>query len=374
MPVDSPRFNLEPRMVARYLTNQGWSVSKTKSNLQRIFFPEATDSLPVEIFLDYDKSSFSRGIDLAITTISEFYEKPAIDIVAEIRALAYDVISSRIPDEYVRNETIQLKIASEYIDKMRSLLAISASTELIGARFFKRTLKEASDYSETCRFGHTFRGSFGFQIESPLGLNNSPDLFDDTAERPFGRTVIERMARGMLALEKAALADDPGIIINENNDLSANMCDALVSLIEDVGVAKIDMTVRFSPEWRTEFVSRMAEVSLKEKHIDILRTASKALRVDDPPRAANIVGRVKRLESEGNPADLLQEGAKREIEVSWVNEEDVLIHVKLTLSPEAYLDAVDAHKEGQPVMAEGTLVKTGRTWRLDELKQFRVLK
>lgn len=373
MPTDSPRFNLEPRMIERYLTTQGWSVSTTKSNLRRIYFPDSADSLPVEIFLNYDRSSFSRDVELAVTTISEFYEKRATDVVAEIRALAYDIISSRIPDEYVRNETIQLKIASEYIDKMRSLLAVSATTELVGERSFKRTLKEASDYSETCRFGHTFRGSFGFQIESPLGLNNAPDLFDDTAERPFGRTVIERMVRGMLALKKATLADDPGIIIHENSDLSANMCDALVALIEDVGVAKIDMTVRFSPEWKTVFSSRMAEVSLEERHVDILKTASKALRVDDPPRPASIVGRVKRLESEGNPADLLQEGVKREIEVSWVNEEDLLIHVKLTLSPESYLEAVDAHKEGKPVMAEGTLVKSGRTWRLDELKQFRVL-
>ncbi|RFB90330.1 hypothetical protein B5K11_19955 [Rhizobium leguminosarum bv. trifolii] len=370
---DVSQFDLEPRLVARYLTNQGWKLDQLRSNLRRIWLPEEGASSPLEIFLNFDSKNQQRDLAFALTTISQFYEKSTEALATEIRALAYDVITSRIPDEYVRNDSIELRIASEYIDRMKTLLASSATTELNGERFYKRIRKEAIDYSERCRFGHTFRGSFGFSIESPVGLNDSPPLIGGTEDIPFERRVVERISRGFSSLSRASDEANPAVIVNEENGFSSNMCEAVIDIIEDIGVSRIEMEIAFSPEWRSYEPRQGNRFSIQYQHLDILKDAAKAMRVDEPPKTAQVVGRIKRLETDGNPADLLEDKSRREIEVSWVNEDNQLVHVKIGLSPENYLDAVEAHKNGHAVMAAGMLSKSGRHWRLDPVHSFRVV-
>lgn len=369
---DVSHFGLEPRLVARYLTNQGWKLDHLRSNLRRVWLPEDDNAAPLEIFLNFDAKHKQRDLGFALTTISQFYEKSIEALATEIRALAYDVITSKIPDEYVRNDSIELRIASEYIDRMKTLLASSATTELSGERHYKRMRKEAIEYSERCRFGHTFRGSFGFSIESPVGLNDSPTLIVVDDAIPFERKVVERISRGFASLSRASDEANAAIIVNEENGFSSNMCEAVIDIIEDIGISRIEMEIAFSPEWTSPEPRQGNRFSIQYQHLDILKDAAKAMRVNDPPKTAQVIGRIKRLETEGNPADLLED-KRREIEVSWVNEENQLVHVKIGLSPENYLQAVEAHKNGHAVMAAGMLSKSGRNWRLDPVESFRVV-
>ncbi|UXS26951.1 hypothetical protein [Agrobacterium tumefaciens] len=370
---DASHLDLEPRLISRYLTSQGWKLDHLRGALRRIWLPEDGSSNPLEVFLNFDSTGRQRDVIFALTTISQFYEKNMETLINEIRALAYDVITSRIPDEYVRNDSIELRIASEYIHRMKALLASSATTELNGERFYKRMRKEAVEYSERCRFGHTFRGSFGFSIESPVGLNDSPTLDGVEENIPFERRVVERLFRGFKSLSRASHEANPSIIVEEKDGFSSNMCDAIVDIIEDIGISKIDMEIAFSPEWRSPEPRHNSKFSIQYQHLDILKDAAKAMRTEDAPRLAQVVGRIKRLETEGNPADLLEDKSRREIEVSWVNEDNQLVHVKMGLSPESYLQAVEAHKNGHAVIASGMLSRSGRFWRLDPLLSFGVV-
>ncbi|MGF6174244.1 hypothetical protein [Ensifer sp. 4252] len=370
---DASQFGLDPRLVARYLTSNGWQLDQLRSNLRRIWLPEEGAANPIEIFLSFDTKSQDRDLAFALTTISQYYERSVETLASEIRALSCDIISSKIPDEYVRNDSIELRIASEYLDRMRVFLAASATTELNGERFYKRLRKEAVEYSERCRFGHTFRGSFGFHIESPVGLNDAPSFEGIDEEVPFGRLVVERISRGLSSLSQAALQGNPNLIVAEGQGLSANMCEAIISIIEDIGVSRIDMQISFSPEWRPRVSPLPTKFSMHFQQLDILKDAAKALRVDDPPRHAQVFGRIKRLETEGNPADLIEDKSRREIEVSWVNEENQLVQVRVALSPEAYLDALEAHKNGHAVLATGIVSKVGRNWRLDPIETFKIV-
>lgn len=370
---DVSQFALEPRLVARYLTNQGWKLEHLRSNLRRLWLPEEGVGTPLEIFLNFDSKSGQRDLAFALTTISQYYEKSTEALAREIRALAYDIITSKIPDDYVRNDSIELRIASEYIERMKAFLAASATTELNGERFYRRARKEALDYSERCRFGHTFRGSFGFHIESPVGLNDAPTFNDVDEEIPFERRVVERISRGLSALSQASVQGDPNVIIADEQGFSSNMCEAIIDIIEDIGISKIDVEITFSPEWRPRITHLANKFSIQFQHLDILKDAAKALRVDDLPRPAQVFGRIKRLETEGNPADLIEDKSHREIEVSWVNEDNQLIHVKIALPPKEYLAAVEAHKNGHAVSSTGLLSKVGRNWRLDPVETFKVV-
>lgn len=365
-------YALNSRLIARYLLFKGWQEETLRSGVSRFTAPDSTDGSEIEIFLGKGKSA-DRDLGFALSTISDYYAIDVASAAGEIRALAYDVISSRIPSEYIRDDTIELRIASEYLEKMKSLLAVAASTELSEGQPFQRLRKEGASFADKCRFGHTFRGSFGLVIESPVGLNDNPALLETLEKVPFARRVIKRIDRGFRSLVSAVLVEDSREIVREANGFSSNMCDAVVELMEGIEVSRFDMSIKYSPEWETKSSIQRAEFHLEHGQISYLKEAAKLLRVDDEPKEAKIVGKVRRLETEGNPADLFDVDANREIEVSHVSDDERIIHVKARLTPADYLQALDAHREGKYVSLVGTLSKTGRVWRLDPIAQFAVL-
>ncbi|WP_421406892.1 hypothetical protein [Agrobacterium tumefaciens] len=368
---NAPGTDIEPRMVLRYLQNHGWIIDAPRNNIRRAWLPEDDEGDQVEIFLSNSEKRH-RDVHFAINTISQLYSLPTFAIENDIRSLAYDIITSKIPSEYVRNATIELRIAAEYIEKMKAFLASSATTELSGERFYKRLAKEAIEYSERCRFGHTFKGSFGFQIESPVGLNDEPALLPVEQEVPFERRVVERVANGFVSLRTAIAEEDPAPIVKETRGFGSNMCDLAADMIEDLGISKIDFGIAMSSEWLTATDVKRQTFTLEYRHLEILRSASKTLRVEDAPRDTQVFGRIKKLQTDGNPADLLED-AKRQIEVGWLNEDSQIVNVKLFLSPSDYLAAVEAHKGGKVVSASGTLQKKGRSWHLTDVSKFSVI-
>lgn len=372
--IDDPQLDIEPSLIIRYLQHAGWRADEFGRKTNRVFFKdEAPD--PVEIFFEkqVNLEEKKKEVFFALKTISEFYEREMTDVSNDIKSLTYDQITIKIPNEYVLNDTIQLHVASQYINQMRGFLASSATTELTGERYYKRTRKEALEYAEHCRFGHTFRGSFGFLIESPVGLNNSPTLELGDEPLPLNRKIVERIAVGLATYSEAVEAQNPSVITRRQDGFSANMCDAMADIIEETHVSKMIIGIKLSPEWRSEKLAMNSVFSVEQKNIELLRVAAKSMRVDEKPRPVNVFGRVRRVETDGNPADLLEDFATKEIEVNWASDDNTLLHVKLALSNADYAEAVEAHKSGKPISVSGMLTRTGRSWRLENPANFRVV-
>ena len=375
---DNPLFNIEPSLIAKYLQRIGWNRSTVGNGLQRLLLTPSDGDKPIEIFLSSEPLSdqkFKQAF-FAIKTLSDWYEKSVVQIASEILTLAYDIIASRVPDEYVNNDTVQLRVASRFINKSKDFLASAATTEMSKERSFKRTKKEALEYADKCRFGHTFRGSFGFLIESPVGFNDAPGFAEIAPDdQPFGRRVVERIVRGLESYSEAAREQSVSSIVNQTDGFSSNMCDGIADIIEDTEVSKIAFNIALSPEWGSSKINLMRNIYVVEmKNLEILRAAAKSLRTEETPHLVTIYGRITMLETEGNPSMLVDDPASREIEINWVNEDGQILHVKMSVSPEGYLEAVEAHKDGHPVLASGMLTRAGRTWRLEQASSFKVMK
>ena len=168
-------------------------------------------------------------------------------------------------------------------------------------------------------------------------------------------------------------SQDPSAIANRPDGFSANMCDAMADIIEETDVSKMAIGIKLSPEWRSVNIAPTSTFSIEQKNIELLRTAAKTMRVDEKPRPVTVFGRVRRVETDGNPADLLEDPAIKEIEINWASDDNTLLHVKLMLSNTDYVEAVEAHKSGKPVSASGMLVRAGRSWRLDHVENFKVI-
>lgn len=352
----------------RYLQLKGWREIDTRSDATTLFTlaVPGDDRLELPLPKRLDFKGADRLITEALRTLTQMGVNKTFQIVDDINSIGFDRIRSIIPDDLVRSDTIDLNIAGGFINNARKLLTTTATTELAPSAFFGRVMKEAVIYTERCRFGHTFRGSFGFTIESPIVQNDEPSLsvFDQPA--PFERRVVQRLARGLHAILLAEKSRNPAIIADGFKDgFNANMCDALVDLAQET-TERIKFEIAWSPEWTPSPDVQASSYAINPSTIEVIREAAVLLRRVDTATVRTIVGKVTRLKSEHNPSDLLDVSSPREIVIQWGTAEHGNLNVKVILEPADYIVAVEAHRSGQPVSISGLLERVGRTWMLSK--------
>ena len=382
-------------LLRRYLIARGWRlvesqgpphaptlISASASTAARTFFRDRSsgkrnvdlyvlsepglDDIELIVPHDHDGSDFDRRLEGAIVTLSQVEDKAPDQIIASVRSVGFDVVRSRIPADLVVDDTIHLERAKSYINGMKDLLAATATTEIRPLAYFGRTNKDAVEYSDKCRFGHTYRGSFGFTIESPVIPNTEQTLFGLDPTPPFERRVVERLAVGIQQVCDAVNIDDPSPLINGfRSGFSANGCERFAALIHDTAYSGMSFTFSFSPEWTVqEKLKRTSELFVGPKHVEMARAAAQSLRGESLEIPTDVFGMVVRLQNEADPSDLSPATGEGEISVLHASEDYGDIHLRITLSPTEYLKAVEAHRLGRPVRLSGTLVHKGRYWYL----------
>jgi hypothetical protein len=381
-------------LLRRYLLANGWRVSEPPTTETPLHLAATTD-LPARTFLesrakgkrnidvfvlsesglddvelviprDQDVSDLDRRLQGAVSTLSQVEDRSTSEVIASVRSIGFDVVRSRIPDALVMDDTIYLANATDYINGMRDLLAITATTELRPLPFFGRVSKEAAEYSDKCRFGHTYHGSFGFTIESPITPNTTRTLFGTDPFPPFERRVVQRMAIGIQQICTAATTDDLRPLIDGVRiGFSANGCERFANLVHDTAYSGMSFAFSFSPEWAmSDGLGRSPEFFVGPKHVEVARAAANSLRGDPIELPTEVYGRVVRLQNEADPSDISATTGEREISVFYSSEDYGDLHLRMTLSPADYLLAVEAHRLGRPVRVRGTLVHKGRSWFL----------
>lgn len=330
----------------------------------------------VELVLPREQSAsdFLRRMEGAIRTLSDLEGREPGQIITDVRMVGYDVVRSHIPNAIVHGDTVHLEVATNYVVGMKGLLASTATTEMHPTPHFLRIRKEASEYADRCRFAHTFRGSFGFSIESPVAPNDEPTFPQIYQPRPFERRVIERLARGIRAVCDAVDTDDvTALVSNVKAGFNANACEQFAKLVEDTSPGGLMLSFAFSPEWKVSAeLTETRSFTVGPRHIELTKAAAKLLRRQVQPRAERVIGRVVRLESDADPSDMLNPLGEREVAIQWSNEEFGDVQVRVSLGAAEYLLALEAHKEGRPIMVSGTLERKGLRWIISNPTDFAV--
>lgn len=352
---------------------------KARSGGQRRFdlytlSEEGADDVEIVLPREPTARDLQYRLEGAIRTLSDVEGRDPEQVIADVRLIGYDVMRSRIPNMLVRDDAVHLQVATSFTNRVHSLLAATATTEIDPQPYFLRIKKEGKEYADRCRFGHTFRGSFGFTIELPIAPNVEPTLPEIEQPAPFERKVIARLVRGIRAIYDAAQASDAApLAAMAKNGFSANACDLFADMIEDTSPGGIDLSFSFSPEWAApvEFAEKR-QFLVGAVHVEMARVAAKLLRTEYVARPEKIIGRVTKLESDIDPSDLLNPKGEREITVQWDSDDLGKIDVKISLGAEDYLHAVEAHKAGRWVTVSGTLERRKRSWLLTTPSDFQV--
>lgn len=360
--------------LKRYLAALGWSRRLLSSGND--LFSTAREGQEVEIILP--ENSGARNLRTlvrgALDTLSALENRSDADMAAAIRAIGYDLVRSRLPDTAVRAGTIRLGAAEEFIRRMGKMLAAAAHAELHVGPYAQRLSAIATSYASECRFGHTFRGSFGFTVESPVGPNtlNTGEL---SPAPELSRRSVMRLARGLRIIESAIVDEEPSQIVQAyGQGLNANACEDLAAMIDAPQVGKIRFDIAFSPEWGLpDDVPRCSAVVIeRDGGVEVIREAAKELRTVNYEKRRTVVGKVRRLHSmEDTPAELFTISGVQEITVEWQSEEFGKLLVRASVGPEEYLQAHEAHRDGRQVSLYGELEQ--RPWRLENARDFKVL-
>ncbi|MEM5584661.1 hypothetical protein WNZ15_19520 [Roseibium sp. AS2] len=377
-------------MLRRYLAATGWHVRVAEPEADSletlaatvllqsreggsrnfvVYVSSAPDLEAIELIVpnSVQSSEYASQVARVIDALSVVEDRSTLDVARAIREVAFDVVRSRIPDALVVDDSIRMEMAQSFVSGIRNVLAATANTELEPLPYFLRTKKEASEYANRCRFGHTFRGSFGFTVESPLEPNNQAVLPGIAPAPPFERRVIQRMVRGMRTVSVAVSADSADPITDSiKTGFSANVCEQLASLIDGTSPNGIAFDFSFSPEWVGTHAAppQEAHFELGRPQVEVIREAAKLLRARVMSWEETVFGRVIRLASQADPSDLTDTMGEREVAILWSSEATGDITVRTSLSATDYLQAVEAHAAGRPVAVSGTLERRGRRWVL----------
>lgn len=357
---NSPELrSIKIKDLSDFLKIRNWSIKVTKKS--RIFIsPKDEDGNEIDLwipsnekFIDYN----SRLADL-INTVSMLYKKDSLDLLKEISSYHTDIFKARIIETHDNENSLPLDEVYKEISGLRSLFLYGASSEEKPSKHFDNPLKKAIQYLSTCKFGHTFQGSFGFKVELPLLKKNEiPDLYDI----PFERKVNERIARGLKLIQQSVDSDNADILVDGyERAFNSRMCDAILNLSNQ---SKKDIELSF--EWSDQVkisddLLDFRAITLKEKHFKIVSYASDKLK-HIPSKETVLEGTVINLHSIKNPED---DSSMKNIIIKCSIDEIGSIDVNVSLNSKNYIEACIAHINGKDIKIKGNLERTGTKWKL----------
>jgi hypothetical protein len=348
--------------LRNYLNRKGWKQYATNGEKWQVF-KLAVDSGPsLELILPGSESfiDIRERIQQSIEALSQIEDKPVSEILSGLIVENADSVKLRlqVPDSV---SSLPIDDASRHIKAIRNLFLYSGCSEIRSIPHFEQPLPAAQEYLGDFKFCHTFRGSFGFEISSTI-IKEQEDR--DLFELPVNRRIVERIARGLIALDSAVRSEDPDILISSyERALNARMCDALAQ----IGLGG-ELNFGIGINWATilkpsEDIVSFQGVTIGEAQVSMLSYASEKMKIIEPTEQ-QISGRVVNLHCVANPSE---GSARRTVAIKVDHSEHGPIEVRLALGPVPYLSALKAHSEGNELVASGQLQRKGNTWSLDAI-------
>ncbi len=352
------------RLVS-YLRFEGWKLVSDNERWYVLEGYEDIDGDAIEIILSKNDSApdYRLYIEQTLDIVSSLTNKSLDMLAREIMHRERDILDSRITKNADVTSTA-LMSAFNAVSGLKDLFVCATDSEQRDAKpFYQKAGSNPNRILEVVRFGHTFAGSFGYSIESPV--KTQTDMF----QAPLERRVLERIVTGLVTTDKAVKLEDISPLVNGyETGFSANMCDAVLSMSDDHSIP-IEYSVRWSDKYPVStHLSAINSVYIEREHFEYLREASERLR-DIIPEYVTVEGTIASLKSPDDPqsADV----ADRKVTIKWEMEEGKSRTIVVPLERNEYEEAWVAHWNKQVVSVKGFVQGSKRL--LTDAKEFKVL-
>jgi hypothetical protein len=191
---------------------------------------------------------------------------------------------------------------------------------------------------------------------------------------PIERQVFERVANGLVTLHESIATDsiDP-LLAGYITGFSANMCRKLAEIYEQADGRRIEYDISWSPQIKSACEHVFKPMVFDGRAYEFARIAAGELEKSETFPDSVIEGRIVVLKSEMPPG--LDEQAEFEhiITMFWEREKGQTVKIRVSLTPDEYKKACDAHKDGKAIRIFGVPEKAGKFWTLTKAHDFVVL-
>ncbi len=360
--------------VSRFLAQTGWRRASHPNGRILVFRGDLADDDGKSIDVVLPRTlryvdAFDRLAD-AVNLLSEIDGVEPLDVVRRIKAVEKDVLNNRVPEKYTSGASISLQLATRALQGLRDLLGFAACSEQEPRPYFAKATAVARRHAERCRFGHTFHGSFGLAVESPVIPVKEPSLPETAPAAPFERRVMERVLRGFVAARESILNGDvTPLASGYATGFNANMCDAVLTMAKDGPPVGFEFSVAWSPSLKPPpDVRDVGRVSIDPLSFQYFEAAARQMRAVEQTSNVRVAGLIVQLSSKDVPSSEFAV-SERLIAIRWAARG---YRVQVPLSAAEYQRACDAHRDGRTVSTAGTIEKRGKYWFLTAAHDFRV--
>lgn len=365
----SPESTVSLFELARYLDSQGWKERSASSGRLRLFSRAESPDESLEIALPKSDDLIDSGrlkVD-ALNVLAQLHDREIGVVAAEVAGYTRDSQQFRVL-EVDESEHLPLELAQHYIKGLKNLFLYGACSEMKPKPFFDQPLPSATDNLQAFRFGHTFRGSFGFTVFSHAVQQNQ--TLDMLSPKSLPRRVNERVARGLKLLQQAVSTEDADVLTNSyESAFNAKMCDALVEMIGE-GSARFACSFAWaSAVPASEELINLPAFILGGAEAEMLEYVAGRLK-EVEPEEQSFVGLVTNLHCPKNPGE---ERSRRVVAIKGKHPEHGTLDVYVDLGPRRYLTAIDAHKVGASIQVVGKLARKGTRWSMTDIKKLVVV-
>lgn len=350
-------LEVSPAALSAYARVAGWTKVDTYGEHSDIFMGEG---LP-EIILPRTAhlGDYARVVSMIIEIFAEVADVDELTLYRDLAMADRDVVRVRA----VSDDESGSLVVSDGIDLLSGArdMILAAACSLQGAQPIYRAgaNREAMAYLNRVRLGQTEQGSFAITLLSPVisppiqqQMFSESEYRDDPIERQVTKRLADALAATREATEKTVVGDAGAFSEAVARGVSANLCEALVKLIEPFQILDISLVwARTHPMNTARNVVRFAS-----HDAPILREAARSFRDREPRPDMYLFGIVQGLQR----GEMDTKGTIA-LRTSIDGQNQVVAAV---LKQSDYARAIQAHETKSPLVIEGDLERTGQRWRL----------
>ena len=347
---------VSPAALSAYARGVGWARTESYGDHSDVY---AAEELP-EVILPRTQrlGDYANVVSRLIEIFARAAETDELSLYRDLVTADRDVIRVRVDGE--DDGAVALTDGVNLVRGARDML-LAAACSLWHPQPLYRTgaNKEANEYLRHVRLGQTEQGSFTVTLLTPVippPMQQPFDLKWEIERDPVERRITKRLAEALTATreatEKTIGGDDNAFTTAVSQGISANLCEALVELIEPSPALDVSLSwARTRPRQRVRDVIRF-----DNDDTSILREAARAFRNREPRPDERLFGFVHRLKRDENEtvgtitlrADI--DGRPQSV-TAVLNQSD-------------YERAIEAHEGRSAVIAQGDLERVGQRWSL----------
>ncbi len=359
---------IRPLELVAYLRANGW---RQEQRLERgAFWRKESNELLLP--LDSNLGDFANRMAEVLQMLERAEQRSQLEILEDLMMVSADVIRPRLPGADGEG-SLSLEQGTIVYEQARNLMLAAACAAIERRSLYaKRKPEQAMQYLRHARFGPSKQGSYIVTIISPVPpkLSSAKDLFgEEFGLEPFERRTVRVLAE---ALEAVASAVREAAVTGEidpmkaavERGVSANLCEAILGLDEGGGGKGVEFTFSWSPSRGIPSHTK-SSIALMPDVMPILAETARVFRETATVEGSEVIGTVQKLEH--------QESERGRITVLGTAD-GVPRTVVMELSGEDHVRAIRAYEERIPVKCVGELAREGKSWVLNNAREFALLR